>query len=298
MHVYLTHTALTLVCLNRVVFYYCVTINNCFLYSLQIVEFQRQVDGLFFGTGFHLSSTAMFEYPNSTAMAQLINTELFSNNTNSNSNNAVASQQSNGTLSISVHNNQHTTTATTNATKDNTENDAGNDSSDDESGPVQNSIRNDSVKNDSIRNDSARDYSAAQHLAPLALTPQPQRRRSSVQCEQGSPAPLLSVMSPASSSNGGMSNGSGMSPVVTPSSETVVGNGRKMSVVVAAAAPGGALPYTQAEVTTVIDIYITCIVACFSSMHGQSCMSAQSQLIEECFGLYIVLMAAVMVYSA
>jgi hypothetical protein len=225
---------------------------NCFTsYSLQIVEFQRQVDGLFFGSGWHLSSTAMFEYPNSTAMAQLINIELFSNNSNSNSNSnsAMASQQSSGPLSISVNNNEHAT-ATANTTTDNPENDAGNDSSDDDevevikTEPVQNSIGNPSA-HASAPTGFNRD--SAQHLAPLTVTPQPQRRRSSVQCQQGSPAPLA-MLSPASTSNGcvTVSNGSGMSPVVTPTSETV-GSGRKMSVVTSAA-PGGAMPYTQAEV--------------------------------------------------
>jgi hypothetical protein len=226
---------------------------------LQIVEFQRQVDGLFFGSGWHLSSTAMFEYPNSTAMAQLINNELFSNNSNnSGTNSAMASQHSSGPLSISVHNNEHTTTTTETST-DNADNDAGNDSSDDDE------VKVEVGKTEPVQN------AVAQHLAPLTVTPQPQRRRSSVQCQQGSPAPLA-MLSPASTSNGCVTvsnGGSGMSPVVTPTSETV-GSGRKMSVVTAAA-PGGAMPYTQAEVRLMC-MYITRIVTCVVSAYLECCM--------------------------
>eukprot|EP00953_Heterococcus_sp_UTEX-ZZ885_P007044 4289-Heterococcus_DN1.PRE.2 len=147
----------------------------------------------------------------------------------------MASQHSSGPLSISVQNNEHTTT-TANTSKDNADNDAGNDSSDDDEVKVEVS------KTEPLQN------AIAQHLAPLTVTPQPQRRRSSVQCQQGSPAPLA-TLSPASTSNGCVTvsnGGSGiMSPVVTPTSETV-GSGRKMSVVTTAA-PGGAMPYTQAE---------------------------------------------------
>jgi hypothetical protein len=225
--------------------------------SLQIVEFQRQVDGLFFGSGWHLSSTAMFEYPNSTAMAQLINTELFSNNSNSKS--AMASQHSSGPLSISVYNNEHTTAATANTSTDNADTDAGNDSSDDDE------VKAEVGKTEPVQN------AVAQHLAPLTVTPQPQRRRSSVQCQQGSPAPLA-MLSPAGSSNGcvtASNGGSGMSPVVTPTSETV-GSGRKMSVVTTAA-PGGAMPYTQAEVRLMC-MYITRIVTCVVSAYLECCM--------------------------
>jgi len=46
-------------------------------YSLQAVELQHHINGLFFGSGWQLDLEAVFESATSNAMAQHINEELF-----------------------------------------------------------------------------------------------------------------------------------------------------------------------------------------------------------------------------